>query len=377
MKNKKLIISFIAVLLIFGVGFGGMKFFAAQKELPPTKPVIVPIKYVKTVEVKNQDIPVIVTAFGRVGTAQPLDLTTEVAGKIEAGAIPLKAGQSFRKGEILFRIEQTTSILNLKSQKSSFFNLIAGILADMKIDYPESFDQWQAYFQNLEIDEILPELPETKTLKEKTFLASKNIFTSYYTIKSEEERMKKYTIRAPYTGSIAEVLMEVGSFANNNSRVARVIRTDQLEIDLPVDLAQLKWIKEGSQVNLSNESGAKWKGSVKRIGSFVNPSTQSISVYIGIENTKENPAYDGLYLRADIIGLPANNVMEIPRSALFDTNKVYLVQEDQLKSFPVNIEKWNEETVLVSGLENGVQVVPDPIINARENMEVKIFNPEA
>ncbi|CAN5216760.1 multidrug efflux RND transporter periplasmic adaptor subunit CmeA [soil metagenome] len=376
MKNKKLIISLIAVVLIFGIGFGGMKFFAAQKELPPTKPVIPQTKYVKTIEVKNQDIPVIVTAFGRVGTAQPLDLTTEVAGIIEYGAIPLKAGQSFRKGDILFKIEQNTSILNLKSQKSSFFNLIAGILPDMKIDYSESFDQWQAYFQNLEIDETLPELPEIKTLKEKTFLASKNIFTTYYTIKSEEERMKKYTIRAPYNGSITEVLMEVGSFANNNSRVARIIRTDQLEIDLPVDLNQIKWVKEGARVNLSNESGATWNGTVKRIGSSVNPNTQSISVFIGIENSRENPAYDGLYLKSDIIGLPANDVVEIPRSALFDTNKVFLVKEDQLKSQPVSIEKWNEETVLVSGLQNGDQIVPEPIINARENMEVKILNPE-
>lgn len=375
MKNKKVIISSLVVLLIFALGFGSMKFFAAQKEEPPSKPIVVQDKFVKAIKIKNDTIAVKVTAFGRVGTAQPLDLTSEVTGKIEAGTIPLKAGQSFKKGDILFRIEQNTAQLNLKAQKSTFFNLLAGILPDLKIDYPESYTVWQEYFNELNIDKDLAELPESKDLKEKTFLASRNILTNYYTIKSEEARLKKAIVSAPYSGSVTEVLMEVGSFANLNSRVARIIRTDQLEIDLPLEVDQLKWIKVGAPVNLSNKNGDNWKGTIKRIGSYVNPNTQSISVFIGIENTRNGPSvYDGLYLQAEIIGIEANNVVEIPRSSLFDLNKIYLVEENQLKERQVIIEKYNEETIIVSGLKDGDQVVPEPVINARENMPVKILD---
>lgn len=375
MKNKKVIISSLVVLLIFALGFGSMKFFAAQKEEPPSKPIVVQDKFVKAFKIKNDTIPVRVTAYGRVGTAQPLDLTSEVTGKIEAGDIPLKAGQSFKKGDVLFRIEQNTAQLNLKAQKSTFFNLLAGILPDLKIDYPESYTVWQEYFNELNIDKDLAKLPESKDLKEKTFLASRNILTNYYTIKSEEARLKKAIVKAPYTGSVTEVLMEVGSFANLNTRVARIIRTDQLEIDLPLEIDQLKWINVGAPVNLSNKNGDRWKGRIKRIGSYVNPSTQSISVFIGIDNTKNGPkAYDGLYLQAEIIGNEAYDVVEIPRSALFDLNKIYLVEENQLKQRQVIIEKFNEETIIVSGLKDGDQVVPEPVINARENMPVKILD---
>jgi multidrug efflux pump subunit AcrA (membrane-fusion protein) len=373
MKNKNILITVIAIVIIVAAGFGGMKYLANQKVDPPTKPIEIQDKYVKALKVKNEDIPVKVVAYGRVGTAQPLDLTAEVSGRIESGTVPLKAGQAFRKGDVLFVIEQRTALLNLKSQKSTLFNLIGGILPDMRIDYSDNYEQWQNYFQNFDLEGDLPELPEPTTLKEKTFLASKNIFTNYYTIKGEEERLKKAIVRAPYSGSITEVLMEVGSFSNLNSRIAKIIKTDQLEIDLPVELNQLKWIKTGSEVILSDEQGQSWKGKVKRMSSYVNPNTQSISVYIGIENNPKASVYDGLYLRAEILGTPASNVMEVPRGALFEGNKLFVIENEQLKIRAIQIEKFNEETVLVSGLKDGDQVVPEPVINARENMDVKIL----
>ncbi len=44
-------------------------------------------------------------AFGRVQTAQSLDLLSEVSGRMFEGQVRLKEGQNFRKGTLLFYID--------------------------------------------------------------------------------------------------------------------------------------------------------------------------------------------------------------------------------------------------------------------------------
>ena len=73
-------------------------------------------------------------------------------------------------------------------------NGIACILPDIKIDFPESFQKYQDFFNSLKIDQPLPELPELDSDKEKVFLASRNILNDYFNIKSAEVRLSKYRL---------------------------------------------------------------------------------------------------------------------------------------------------------------------------------------
>ena len=99
-------------------------------------------------------------AFGRVNSSLPLDLITEVSGKILQGSVPLKEGQRFRKGTLLFKVDNTEANLRLQASKSNFLKDIASILPDLKIDYPDSFELWQSYFNSIDVEQELPELPK-------------------------------------------------------------------------------------------------------------------------------------------------------------------------------------------------------------------------
>ena len=80
-------------------------------------------------------------------------------------------------------------------------------MPDLKIDFTDNFPAWEEYFSSLDIDKKFDEIPEVKSDKEKTFLATKGIYSSYYTIKSTEVRLTKYRYYAPFDGSIAEVFI--------------------------------------------------------------------------------------------------------------------------------------------------------------------------
>ena len=73
--------------------------------------------------------------------------------------ISLKKGQNFRKGDVLVKIYNKDAKYALQARKSGYLNLLANILPDLKIDYPEYYESWVNFFESVKIDTDLPDLP--------------------------------------------------------------------------------------------------------------------------------------------------------------------------------------------------------------------------
>ena len=130
MKLRQVII--IAVWLSVLVGsIVASGILSEMKEPPKVEQAKTIKKFVKTEPVRYHSIPTEVVAYVRVSTAESLDIIAEVAGRMSAGSIPLKEGQSFRKGALLYKIDDTEARLNLQSDKSNFLKDLAAILPDI------------------------------------------------------------------------------------------------------------------------------------------------------------------------------------------------------------------------------------------------------
>jgi len=357
-----------AGLSLIALAIIGSSVLGSMKEPPEIKKPPVIKKYVRTEPVNYNTIPTQVVAHGRVRTAESLDVIAEVSGRMFRGSVPLKEGQSFKKGTLLYRVDDTETKLNLQSQKSNFLKDLAAILPDLKVDFPDSYNTWESYFNSIDLEKKLPKLPNYKTNKEKTFLATKNIFSTYYTIKSAEANLEKYRFNAPFDGTISLVNLQSGSFVNPGSNIAKILRSDKLEIKVDVSADQIHWIDQGAVSTITDDNGTIWKGIVTRIGEFVNEATQSIDVHIALSSNGEK-LFDGQYLEATIPGKYIENGMIIPRNAIFNGNEVFVLQDSLLKVREINIHKTNSETAVFSGLASGEQVVVEPLINAHNNMK--------
>jgi len=288
--------------------------------------------------------------------------------------VHLQVGQSVRKGQVLFTLGKENFELGLQAQKSNFMREIAMILPDMKIDYSNRYQDWSSYFASLEVEKPLPKLPSYQSEKEKTFLATKGILTSYYNIKAQEATLDKYIVTAPFSGSISEVYLQNGSVAPPNGKVLRLVQNSQLELKVPVDTKDVHWLKVGTEVEVATEDDSqKWIGKIARIGDIVNPATQSLDVYVKIQNGK-NPIYAGMYLRAKMEGGTIKDAIEVPRRAVFNDNEIYTVKNDSVLHLQtVQIKKSNKETLIISGINEGEKVVTEPLINAYDEMIVKVL----
>ncbi len=368
MKKRQIIILSATVLVLAG-SFGLSSFFASQKEEPENEKPPEIKKYVRTNDVVYEDIQTDVVAYGRVQTAQSLDLLSEVGGRMYEGKIRLKEGQSFRKGTLLFYVDDMEAELTLKAQKSNFLRDLASVLPDLKVDFSANYNAWQQYFSTLDIDEDFPDLPEVREEKEKTFLATKSIYSNYYTIKSAEVRLKKHRYYAPFNGSIIEVNMESGAFINPGVKIGRIIRQGFHELQVSVETKDIPWIQEGSPTRIfSDETQQYWSGEVLRISDFVNQNTQSVDVFIAI-NPGGQKIYDGQFLQAAIPARIIKDGMIMPRNAIYNGNEVFVLEDTLLKTRQINIVRVQEESAIFNGLDEGSDLVVEPLINAHNNMK--------
>lgn len=363
------------LIVATGLGLLGISLYlsgvlSSMKE-PPEKKVIPKIKkYAKTATVNYTNLNTEIQAFGRVRTAESLDMIAEVSGRMMPGSVPLKEGQNFKRGALLYRIDDEEARLNLQSQKSNFLRDVAAVLPDLKVDYPGSFDQWNNFYKGIRLDKGLPELPQFKSDKEKTFLATQNIFSNYYTIKSAEARLKKYRFYAPFAGNIYSLNLQKGSFVNAGSNIGRIIRSDKLELKVDVEASEIGWIELGSEAIVYSESGEQWNGKVIRIGDFVNQNTQSIDVFIAIEPVEGQKMFDGQFLKAIMPSKVIPNSMVIPRNVITNGNEVFIIEDTILKTQIINVQKINKETAIVNGLKEGSNLVIEPLINAFNGMTI-------
>ena len=130
---KRRLIIIISILVILGGSYGLMVYFSSLKKPQEQKPPVEQKRYVKAKPVEYSDVEVLVSATGRLASQQYVDISSEVQGKILAGNVRFKKGQSFKKGDLLIRIYDKEANLNLQSRKSRFLTSIANILPDFKI----------------------------------------------------------------------------------------------------------------------------------------------------------------------------------------------------------------------------------------------------
>ena len=370
--SRKLIIV-LGVLVILAASYFMMDYFSSLKETPETEIPEEVARKVKAIPVAYEPVSYTISSTGRLGSQSYVDLISEVQGEILSGKIPLKKGQRFKKGDLLVRIYDEITDYNLKAAKSRFQNSIANILPDFKIDFPEDYQKIRDFFDALKIDKPLPELPVIDSDQQRIFLASRNILNDYFNIKSSEIQLSKHRIYAPFTGTYTDVMYEVGSIASPGSRLAKIINTSMLELEVPVPLQDVKWINKGDKVVVnSGEDAGEWTGTVVRKADYVDRNSQSVSVFISVSNKSDNPLYEGQYLNASFQGEVQGNAMEVPRRAVFNSDQVFIVINNTLQKARINIIKVSQQNMIINGLDEGTLVVVEPLVNVVEGTVVEV-----
>ena len=364
---RKSVITILS-LAIIAVAFWIYRDISEKQSRPQTKkPLKVTQVYTQVVE--NGPADIVVETSGILRAKSRLEIFAEVSGIFEKSDHSFKPGVYYGEGELLVAVNSEQQELNLKAQRSNLYNQLVQLLPDLRFDYPESVDQWESYIEVYDIERELRALPDPVNSREKLFIASRNVTTAFYNIKNLEEQLRRHIIRAPYNGILIESLIEPGTAINIGQRLGTFISPYRYELEIAVNTSYDDFLKVGKTVTLHNVDRTKsWQGKVTRINSTVDPSSQTIPVFVDVRG---NNLREGMYLEADMAGKQEPNVFEINRKLLVGDDELFVVRDTLLDLVQIDPIYFKEETVLVRGLPEGTRLLAFSLPGAHEGMIVK------
>jgi len=377
MSWRKITFVVVALIVLLGGSAALSELFVSMKPQVPAKPDVAIKRFVKVEEVKYSDVSSALTLPGRAVAGSEVGLVAEASGKIEPGTVRLRKGTQFKEGQLLAVIYKDEVELALKASKSQFLSTMITLLPDIKVDFPEELSTYEAFMKGIKMDKDLPDLPEVSNEKLKIFLASRGFFNGYYSIKQDEKKLERHSLYAPFGGTFSQVFYEVGGYVNAGGQIAKMIRTDNVEIEVPVPNNDSKWINVGDRVRVYDTAGGNEKdGVVLRKADFIEPATQARSIFVKVNSAPQDELLSGEYKKVEFPGQKIQAAMEIPRNCVFNTNVVYVVKDGELKKREINILKVNETTLIFNGVAEGEKIVVEPLINVKENTPVGILGEE-
>ncbi len=368
MEKRKIILSALGIVLVIVAIFVAKLIIDSNtKEKPPVKKTV---KSVFIDTVKNRTVPIVLPANGNITALHKLELYSEVQGIFRYTSKDFRPGMKYKKGQVLLGIDSEEYSATVQSSKSDLYNNITSIMPDLRLDYPDAFKKWETYLQNFDMTKPVPPLPETSTDQEKYFITGRGIISAYYRVKNLEERLYKYTIVAPYDGILTEALVNKGTLIRPGQKLGEFIDPSVYELEVSIAKKFSDLLQIGEKVELSNLEGSKsYQGTVTRINGKVNQETQSIRVFIRVDNPELS---EGMYLEAKMDAKNEKNAIEIPRELLVERSKVFVVQDSVLNLVDVDPVYFTNNTVVIKGLKNGTRILSASVPGAYSGMLVKV-----
>lgn len=287
-------------------------------------------------------------------------LYPEAAGKILS--INVKEGDRVTKGQTLMVMDSKVVANNMEEVKS-------------RLELAETIYNKQKALWEKEIG------------SEIQYLEAKNNYQSLkQSLETLQAQKAMYTIMAPFSGVIDEVVPKVGEMANPAMPAFRLINMDDVYIKADVTEGYLGKIKAGDSVQVRFPSMGKdvWS-SIERIGSFINPNNRTFKIRVNLKGS-------GIELRPNMLGevkirdYAADSAVVIPSRLIQMTPSgeefLYSIDNsgEQTSAQKVMIKtgvSYMNETEVVTGLSGSEVLIDKGARSIKEGDAIAIGQEEA
>jgi len=228
------------------------------------------------------------------GTLRPLSDVTIIAPVADVvEQMLVKEGQAVQRGQVLARM-RTTSIAPAA----------AGAEAARRIAAAD-YQRMQNLFRSGAVAERDVESAEAQLRAAEAGAAAAH------------KRLDESTVRAPFTGVIAQRFLQAGDRAGDGDRLFRIVNTDQLEFAASVTTDALARLKPGAPVALtvSGTEGRRIAGRISRVNATVDEATRQVKVYVLVPNPGHRLAGD-MFASGRIVLERAAGALAVPAGAV-------------------------------------------------------------
>jgi len=387
--RKKVVWQMLVVVLLLAGGLAALAAFALSKKPPSRKKAVVTSPLVRAIEVDRGPRQVVVHGEGTVTPMAQAILAAEVPGRVVFVSPSLVAGGSFKKGDVLFKIEQKDYKLALTLAEAKV-KAAQTSLQTTEEEAAAAREEWRL----LDKDDGKKRGEPPALLVKAPQLAQYQASLEAARAEVEQARLNlsRTEIRAPFDGRVASENVDLGQYLGKGSTVATVFSIEAVEINVYLEDRDLAWLavpgltsqgpKGSPAVVKADFAGRRgsWRGRVVRALGRVNQSTRLVGVVVRVEKPYATlpPLAMGVFVRVEIMGSTLPEASLIPRAALHEDDVVWTVgPEGKLVFTKVKVARLQGAKALLSpGLPQGTKVVTTNLREVSDGMKVRLADQE-
>jgi membrane fusion protein (multidrug efflux system) len=292
---------------------------------------------------------------GSVDTKENILVQPEYQGTLVS--LNVKAGQRVSKGQVLGKIDDA----GLSQQVASLENQYT--LA--KTTFERQKNLWNQKIGS-----------EIQYLQAQTQMIS-----AQRGVAQAKAQLAKTVIRAPFTGTIDEVFVEKGQVVAPSAQgLMRIVNLSNMYVSTSVPETYIGKLKVGTEVDvLLTSLGKTYKGKVRQIGNFVNPSNRSFGIEVSVPNPENLLRPNQVanlkitdYVSKSTIVVPTNVIQEDGEGNKFVYTAINVSgKTGTAKKAIVKLgQSSNNVTEILSGLSNNDVIVTEGMNTISDGMKL-------
>jgi RND family efflux transporter MFP subunit len=336
-----------------------------------------------------QPITRFIRATGSLTAEEQSSVAAEIAGRVVN--TPIERGSAVTEGAVLVRISPAEAEAQAREAEANAAQLEArlGLTSGGSLEVnavPEvqnakaSFDLAQNEFTRIkslldqrvvsqsEFEQRRTQMDATRQQYEAARNGAAQQFQALQAARARvalaQKSLADTTVRAPFTGLVAERLVSVGDYVTKGMKVAVVVRVNPLRVQLTVPEQFVSAVKTGAPVTFLVDAfpGREFTGTVR----YVSPTLEANRRALTVEAVVPNQAGDlkpGLFATARIEQPDRSEAVMVPSDAVqvtSGTSRVYVVNGDHV-----------EERIVTTGQQVGTLVEVSTGLKAGEKIATK------
>ena len=343
----------------------------AQGKRPERKDTSGPALVVDVIPARVESLNFSVVSQGPVAPRTETTLVAEVSGQIVSVSSNFIAGGFFRKGEVLLQIDPSDYETALMSAQAGLAARKAQ-LADRQARSEQALKDWQNLGRQGQPSDLVLRKPQLAE-------AQAAVQAAEAELRRAERNLERTRIKVPYDGLVRSKQVGVGQFVGAGTPLAITFAVDYAEIRLPLSSSDMAFLDLPSAtrldrahrvpVTLSSNTTAglqEWRAEIVRTEGVVDARSrvvyavaEVVDPYGVLGRSAQAELKMGTFVRAEIQGLRADDVVVLPRSVLQSGDVVLVANaERELEVRKVDVLRAEPRSVYISsGVEDGELVV--------------------
>lgn len=196
-------------------------------------------------------------------------------------------------------------------------------------------------------------------------------------LKQLQKQLRSTSIVAPFSGVVSKKMVDLGSMVMPGTPIVELTDISSLKLSVSVPERDILKFQKGQKVvaNADVYSDVDFNGVISNIAVQADAS-HNFKVQSTVKNSTVNRLMAGMYGSVSLSNSKSTTALSVPRKALVGSSKspkVYVVRNGKARLTSFNAGTSDGEFIeVVSGLNQGDQIVIKGQVNLQDNSNVKI-----